>query len=321
MVVVVEVQGEVMVDARLIKVFGKDVPIRKYGCRRFDMDEPLYFDIPRVNLFIQTTNLCNANCKFCIYHSCEKKVFNVKKFEEVIKELVNPNYNIGKLNFTGGEPTLDASLYSELSSIVRDNLDYSRKPEVTLNTNGYNLDVVLKNQDILDSIGFSRHHFDDELNFDIFQTRKIPNEDEIKSFVDSLSNRNIFQLRCNLIKDYIDDYDSITKYMDWAISVGVRDCGFVTLAPNNDFCKNHQIDFANLVRLSKDLIKVCSFTRVDDEDLKTEYCQCANYVYSNPNGEMCKFYSRLFCRNDIKEGMLVFDGENLRYGFGGEIIY
>ena len=79
----VEVQVEVMEDARLIKVFGKDIPVRKYGCKNYQMQEPLYITVPRVNLFIQTTNLCNANCDFCIYHSHENKFFDISGFHEV----------------------------------------------------------------------------------------------------------------------------------------------------------------------------------------------------------------------------------------------
>ena len=108
--------------------------------------------------------------------------------------------------------------------------------------------------------------------------------------------------------------------MDFAISIGVHDCGFVTLAPNNEFCKNHQVEFNSLIEINKDLIEVNSWERLE-EDTNKSYCKCANYIYCNDNGEMCKFYARLFCRNDCKDGILVYDGQNLRFGFGGEIIY
>lgn len=307
-------------DVKTVKIFGKNIPVRKTGCKNFLSDKPNCYRVPRVNLFIQTTNICNANCPFCIYHNNERQIFDVKKLEEVMREIVNPNYDIGKLNFTGGEPTLNSSLYSEISDVIRKNINYERKPEVTVNTNGYNLEVILKEQDILDCIGLSRHHYNDDKNYEIFKTYKVPSKEDISQFAQNLSNKKILQLRCNLIRGYVDDYLSLLNYMNHAIEMDIRDCGFVTLTPNNQYCKEHQIDFANLIKINDDIVRVNSWTRIDDET-KNEYCQCANYVYSNEYGEMCKFYARLFCRNDNREGIIVYDGQNLRYGFGGEIIY
>ena len=306
-----------MEDARNVTLFGKEIPVRKYGCSN-EGKNPLWIDIPRVNLFVQVTNKCNANCPFCIYHNNEEPSFDLKKYSYILNALTsNKSIDIGKLNFTGGEPTLNFSLFEDIVNTTKENLDMERKPEITLNTNGLNLSKVIKYSDFLDSIGLSRHHYDDKINCKIFGTTSVAKEEDIINFNRTSKKPEILQLRCNLINGYIDSYDEIKKYLERAIILDSHDCGFVTLAPNNDYCKQKQIDFTNLVKINKEIIQVNKWERIEDN---TSYCQCANYVYMSNSGEFCKFYSRLFCRNDIIDGILVFDGKNLRFGFGGEII-
>lgn len=311
-----------MEDVREIELFGNKISVRKYGCKNYMEKSPLWIEVPRVNIFIQVTNKCNANCDFCIYHSNCEKTFDVEKLGKILYKISSrKDIDIGKLNFTGGEPTLDRVLFNEIVDSCEKNLDLSRKPEVTLNTNGLNLMQVLKYENFLDSIGLSHHHYNDDKNFEIFNSIKVATNEEIAEFVKNLKKKEILQLRCNLIKGYIDSYEQIINYMNTAIDLDVHDCGFVTLTPNNQYCIEHQIDFKSLISINKDLIKVNSWNRVDNQNFDCNYCECANYIYSNEEGNMCKFYSRLFCRNDNIEGVLVYDGQYLRHGFGGKIIF
>ena len=310
-----------MEGARNIELFGKEIPVRKYGCKNCSKENPVWIEVPRVNIFIQITNKCNASCDFCIYHNNCNNCFDVEKLGKILHMIsLREDIDIGKLNFTGGEPTLDKNLFEEVMDSCEENIDIKRKPEVTLNTNGFNLFLALKYQNFLDSIGLSHHHYSNNKNFAIFNSSRVASNEEIAEFVKELEKKEILQLRCNLIKGYIDSYEEIIKYMNAAINLDVHDCGFVTLTPNNQYCINHQIDFSKLVSINKDLIRVNSWNRLDDNDFNCKYCECANYIYSNEEGNMCKFYARLFCRNDNKDGILVYDGKYLRHGFGGEII-
>ena len=302
---------------RCFNIFGKDIPIREYGCSNKE-NAPLYIKTPRFNIFIQLTNDCNANCPFCIYHSSEQKTFDLGKLSYIIKYL-HQNADIGKINFTGGEPTLNLDLFYNVVECVSENIVKLRKPEITLNTNGINLLDVLPVSSFFDSIGLSRHHYDDKINSKIFNCSTVPTKNIISEFQSKVKNKNLIQLRCNLISGYIDCYDEILKYLNQAIDIGCHDCGFVTLMPNNDFCLNHQVDFPRLMHEDENIIEVDSWTR-DDDKIKECVCRCSNYIYQNENGEFCRFYRRHFCRNDLTEGQLVYDGQNLRYGFGGEII-
>ena len=171
--------------------------------------------------------------------------------------------------------------------------------------------------DKIDSIGLSRHHYNDEINYSIFGTRTVANSGIIREFQASSTNKYKLHSRCNLIHGYIDDIDSVKKYLENSAELGIIWAGFVTLMPLNQFCKDNEV-------CSKGLFSDTDFYRNElwnrFENNKLE-CQCADYLYVTERGKIIKFYNRIFCNNELNAGQLVFDGEYLRQGFGGEIIY
>lgn len=301
-----------------ISLFRKQIPIRSYGCKNSDLKEVYKYEPNHVNLFIQLENRCNANCSFCEYHG-NKVDFDFKKLEVVINEIEQVT-QLGKLNITGGEPTLDLSKFDEMMLLVKEQvLDKGYTPEVTLNTNGVYLNDMLKYEDILDSIGLSHHHYNDNLNYEIFGTKNVANNSDIKDFQNNVKNKHLVQLRCNAIKGYIDNVYELKNYLDTAISLNCYDCGFVTLMPLNDYCVEHQINFDNL--LNSDILNILKIREYTRYECGESVCLCNNYVYNDSHGNFCKFYRRLFCTCDLVAGQLVYDGQNLRLGFGGDVIY
>lgn len=302
---------------RTTKLFGKDIPIREYGCNCNEMKAQRYKK-DRVNLFIQVTNMCNADCAFCNWHNGDKSEFDLNKLSMILKELKShDNLDIGKLNFTGGEPTLDIIKFNEIVGCVRDYVTKEDDTEVTLNTNGIHLLDLVYYDKFLNSIGLSRHHYDDSINNSIFKSDCVADAEQIKEFQSRVRDKRLVQLRCNLITGYIDNSAEIEKYMQHAISMGIYDCGFVTLMPCNNYCNEHQIDFNNLVNGITDKVKVHEYSRDNNGE---QVCKCCNYVYTNAFGEFCQFYSRLFSNCSLMEGQLVYDGKYLRYGFNGDIV-
>lgn len=301
-----------------INIFGKDIEIREYGCANKN-NCPYPFRPERLNLFIQVTQKCNANCLFCEYHTPEEHKFDIDKLDMIIKELCS-KIHIGKVNLTGGEPTLDMVLFDEIIGCVQDNFD-NRGSLVTLNTNGINLDKLKKYQYSFDILSLSRHHYNDDKNIEIFNTKLVPNMQQIIEFQQDIENKEMLFIRCNLIKNYIDNQKELEKFLDHVIMIGARNCGFVTLMPLNQYCLDNQIDFAGLIDESNEnFLKSNYWTRFDKETLSKEVCQCRNYIYSNKDGMFCKFFSRYFCNASLNEGQLVYDGKYLYEGFGGKII-
>jgi len=118
----------------------------------------------------------------------------------------------------------------------------------------------------------------------------------------------------NLIKRYIDCEEEIIKYLQFASEVGIYDVGFVSLMRINDYCKENQVLFDNIDFTSGRIRKTKEWKNKD-------YCRCANYLYIPKNNDrLVKFYGRYVCQSKNTESQLVFDGINLRDGFGGNII-
>lgn len=301
-----------------ISLFNKKIPVRSYGCRNAELSKVYKYNPLFVNLFIQLENCCNANCDFCEYHGNNVN-FDYIKLREIINEICKIA-RLGKLNITGGEPTLNFKKFEKLIYIIQEDiLDKGIHPEVTLNTNGLYLKELLNFENSLDSIGLSHHHYNDDKNKEIFKTNLFASNSDIEYFQSLVKNKKLVQLRCNIIKGYIDNAKEVKNYLDTAISLNCYDCGFVTLMPLNEYCKTHQIDFENLLKSSElEIIKVQEFERFEKGE---SVCLCNNYVYSDRKGHFCKFYRRLFCHNDLVAGQLVYDGKYLRLGFGGDIIY
>lgn len=304
----------------LIDIFGKKIPTRDTCCLYEKETGPKYFEDPFVYLFIQTSDVCQANCPFCIYHTDIPKNFDVDKLGVILRELSNNDtFRVRKLNFTGGEPLLDLKLFDKLCNCVVNNFKFDdHYCGITLNTNGIHLKEFLPYNHLFDFIALSRHHHLDKENQEIFRTDKVPTFDEITNFYNDLDRKFIFILRCNVITGYIDTYEKVKAYMDAFLEKDITVFSFVTLMPNNEFCKTHQVDFNKLVNLSPELFKTQQLTRIEDGK---EYCRCRNYAYTSESGKIGTFYCRNFCNNYIKESTLVYDGKYLRYGFGGEIIF
>ena len=299
-----------------MELFGKEIRCRSTSCAYNDNISSIINASEYINLFIQVTNGCQANCPFCIYHNKSIDDFDIVKFREVLEEI--SDHAVKKLNITGGEPCLYTDLFDKVMESISNHFS-NRGSEITLNTNGINLEHAFEYSKNINYYAISRHHYDDNKNYKIFETDRIPSMHEIISCINkyNILKDSDIQLRCNLIDGYIDSLDQIKIYMKMWMDAGINDFGFVTLMLNNDFCKSHQIDFNDLIKEDKDIITNYTHTRYENSEI---YCKCANYVYKN-NGKLATFYTRLFNHNENTDSILVYDGKYLRHGFGGEIIY
>lgn len=309
-------------NTRTVELFGKQVLVKDYDCMNIHTKESKRYEKDTVNLFIQVTSKCNAHCKFCEWHcNTSDYTFDIDKLARILKEITSKeNMEIKKLNFTGGEPTIDIIKFNEIVGCTRDYISLENKPEITVNTNGINLMDLVSYESYIDSIGLSRHHYEDRINAEIFGVGNVADKETIIEFQKKVRNKGLVQLRCNVTTGYIDTYAKVKTYLEHAIEMGVYDCGFVTLLPVNDYCRTHLVDFYKLIdKGAEELLKVNGYIREDDD--KVRVCECGNYVYTDFEGHFCKFYNRYFNCSNIVEGQLVYDGRNLRLGFGGEIIY
>ena len=307
------------------KIFGTEIKPLIRACNLAEVPEiKYYFSKPKVNLYVMVNNLCQANCKFCTQHG-KSKPFDYDKFRKVIDELRRLSDTgelyLSKVNFTGGEPLLDFHRFEKLYNIVFESFNWRElgNGNTVINTNGIGLKALTERDDIMKNIGFvsvSRHHYDDKLNAEIFQTDTLPTTEEIKNF--GLKYQGKLWLRCNCIKNYIDSPEEVINYTNWAIDVGCKHCGFTSLMELNEYCKENYV-YVDIPQIETLSLVTQSFKYTDDNKL---CCNCNRSYYLNDEDDWCDVvtWNRNLEAESPKDGVLVFDGEYLRYGFFGEII-
>lgn len=289
-------------------IFDKEIAFREFYCQ-LDNFAPLHIKEPYANIYISMTNACNAKCKFCCNEkNCNKLChFNFDKFKTIMAEIQN-KINIHKVSFTGGEPTLN---FEQLTNCLEYTKDMDKNIFTVINTNGSNIQK-LKDIDILiNSIAISRHHYDENINKEIFQSNTIPTDMMLQSY----PNKEKLHLSCNLIKEYIGTPEEVIKYLNFASEIGILDIGFVSLMPANEYCKEQFVDFNDL---KFDTLNNVFITKNWNYN---NLCRCRNYIYIADNAEVVEVYARYYADPKYNGNSLVFDGEYLRKGFNGEIIY
>ena len=291
-----------------IELFGREIPLRTHYCHIFGKQNR-EVDEPYVNLYVRS-KFCNSKCKFCTFVE-DASNYNEKKFIEVLKEITS-KIKIRKIAFTGGEPTLFWDKFINAVTIAK---KISPKSNLSMNTDGFRLEKLFNDpiSKWFQNIHISRHHYDDRLNNDVFGT-DCPTSDEIKWAQSTTINKFQIQLSCNLIKGYIDEKEKMYQYLEWVNSLEINSVGFVSLMPVNKYSMDNYIGY-NMHDLVNERFNVTK------EWTYKELCECTNYIYIPENlREMIRVYHKnTYNPFDINE-TLVFDGENIKLGFDGEII-
>lgn len=290
-----------------IKVFNKEIEVTTKNCKFFGEESK---SEPRINLYVVTKN-CNANCQFCTYKNYANN-WNGKKYKEILQNL-SDKIRINKIGVSGGEPTLNWDNFLEITDISK---EISPKSELSLNTNGFNLNKLF-NEEVYkkyDYINLSRHHYSDSINNEIFRCESTKSE-ELKEFAKKQTHPHHLQFRCNLINGFIDNKEEIFKFIDWSNSIGVYYIGLISLMPVNDYCKD------NFIKLRIDELKNSNFFLTKKFEFCKGGCECFNWIYIPENFKVpVHVYHKNTFKPELQTQILTYDGEFLRSGFGGEII-
>jgi molybdenum cofactor biosynthesis enzyme MoaA len=287
-----------------VDLFGTKIQFRSEYCSK-NGKVPEKIDKPYTNIYVQMTKNCNAKCQFCPWRQ-PHQVFDFKKYQKILAT-INKKVDINKVSFTGGEPTLYWKEFLEALIFTKEcNYDIF----TVINTNGYQFTKLKKYSQYLNSIALSRHHYDDRINQQILGYNA-PDSRMLANF----KEKGILHLSCNLIKGYVDSEIEVKKYLDHASQLGIYDVGFVSLMKVNNYCKEHHIDF-NSLKFEED-----KNIFISKDWNNKNLCRCRNYLYaSEAKGEIVKLYSRYYVDTNCRESQLVYDGQYLRDGFGGNII-
>ena len=302
---------------REINILGKPITVKNYICSADGINYKEKPENIKLQLFVNMLTFCPANCRFCVAKNTKQdKKIDIDKFRSVMK-LLKAEDRIRGIKITGGEPFYDIDLLNEVISAIYDIFGYQM--EVAISTNGTGLENLKKIKDLehIETIHLSRHHYDDNVNRELFgNIKNIPDKELLKDIIGSVSYKDIFVLNCILLKDYINSPDEAHKFMDFAIDIGAPKVGFMTCSQVNGYAKEQSIPYEAVIKEDDPALL---FTR---GFFDYDYCHCSDGVYSSEDGRIVEFYGKstkmedyAYCRG------LVYDADDhLKDGFGGNII-
>ena len=302
---------------REINILGKPITVKNYICSADGINYKEKPENIKLQLFVNMLTFCPANCRFCVAKNTKQdKKIDIDKFKSVMK-LLKAEDRIRGIKITGGEPFYDIELLNEVLSAIYDIFGYQM--EVAISTNGTGLENLKKIKDLehIETIHLSRHHYDDNVNRELFgNIKNIPDKKLLKDIIGSVSYKDIFVLNCILLKDYINSPEEAHKFMDFAIDIGAPKVGFMTCSQVNGYAKEQSIPYEAVIKEDDPALL---FTR---GFFDYDYCHCSDGVYSSEDGRIVEFYGKstkmedyAYCRG------LVYDADDhLKDGFGGNII-
>ena len=159
-------------------------------------------------IYIEITNVCNLNCKFCPDTKRKKQFMNLQNFEEVIKKI--HKYTKLVTLHVKGEPLL----HSDLEQILKILENYNLKTNIT--TNGTLIKdklEAIKNSNAVRQINFSLHSMSQNENIDKQYLNNIfESVEELDNILISYRLWNMQNIKENdinndIIKELVDYYN------------------------------------------------------------------------------------------------------------------
>ena len=286
-----------------------NIKFRRTTCYRSDRGNALEIEENAIPMYVVLTRKCNASCKFCEYR-CGESNIDIDKFENTLDKL-NKFCDITSLHITGGEPSLEIEKLKQVINVYTSRFSGL----VNINTNGSRLSE-LSGIDGLGSIALSRHDIKDEDNQRLFGNVHMPTLEELNNFKD----KHKIHLSCNLIKGHVDSEEKLKQYLEMAASIGIFDIGLVSLMGVNEYCRENYVDFSDFNLSSIEKLKQIKWyeNRVGKEESIT--CRCENYLYTASNFRLVSMYHRYAIKNSEIADYLVYENNQLKQGFSGEIL-
>lgn len=109
-------------------------------------------------IYIETTNLCNLNCDFCIKNRRKKEIMTIQNFKIILSKIKNYT-NYIYLHILG-EPLLNPKLNEFI--LLASNEGFN----INITTNGYLIDKIKDNKNIR-QVNISLHSFDIKYNVEL----------------------------------------------------------------------------------------------------------------------------------------------------------
>lgn len=179
------------------------------------------------NLNIFISSVCHNKCFFCINDKYSgTDIFDdiyYFSLEKTLSELQGKGFEI---TLTGGEPTLFPDRFVKTMELCKKHGFSCR----TVSTTGIGLGTVYKEiplyqhmieNNFIHNINISRMHYDESLNKEIFKGNNISNDDIEKLSLFFKMHDAQMRISCNLIPNYIDDFNKMLYFVDFYRNLGL----------------------------------------------------------------------------------------------------
>lgn len=194
------------VDVEQYNIFDNNITVLQKEL--FGKEVKVYDEEWMWHLHLKITDVCNANCDFCVEKSHRNDKANpelfLKNTDLMLKEMQDQGI-LFSVSITGGEPTLCNYLGELLDIISRYNIHF-----LTMNTNGIWIGKYLKYLPMFNAIDISRHGFTDKENDEIFKTH-VFTIDELRDLKKCMPET---QMRIQAVTTLIETPDDMNKFID-----------------------------------------------------------------------------------------------------------
>lgn len=183
------------------------------------------------NTTILLPGSCNAHCDFCFWNRDEAKIKQLPDYlDMVFSNLANLPDDFKVLSISGGEPTL-SPYFGKFLARLGVHRRKNHLERVVLTTNGANLvNYITPIGCVIDHINISRHGITDEGNFDIFKSKKIPTNDELRDIILRIHSETLCDVTLNCII-YQETKESFCKrFIEYAKDMGADAVSFRKVA-------------------------------------------------------------------------------------------
>lgn len=191
---------------------------------------------------------CQAHCPFCFNNQTintqmhdwiwfTSNLFN--SLTDIFKTLNNRKISI---DITGNEPTFNVEQFKEFMEILLFfKQTYGEKiDKIVMTTNGFHLyECIPYMKDVIDIVNISLHHFDYNIRREIFGTKYIPSNEDLKNIIKALNNINITVTSVAVIYKKVDMKNFVTSFMEFSKEMGFKDARIrINFTTNNMLVRN-----------------------------------------------------------------------------------
>lgn len=191
---------------------------------------------------------CQANCPFCFNNqTISTQMHDWGEFEKnLIKSLTfivkNINHRKISLDITGNEPTFNINHFKKFIELIYNfRKRYSDKiDKVVLTTNGFHLyECIPYLYPTIDIVNISLHHYNYSERRNIFKTKYIPSNEDLKSMIQKMNSGHMTVTSVAVIYNNVDIKRFVENFANFSKELGFKDSRIrFNFTSNNTMVRN-----------------------------------------------------------------------------------